>query len=137
MPRKVFGDFSVIGDTRIDIFTRELKLDDVSGSVREVFCETGAFRCRIYFAEFICGRVNDKYHEIEIPNTREWGVGFFFYGTKLYTLDEVRKEAKNSLPILADYLKIEMDKRGCDLAVKLRSTMFEPFSSQKDTLIQI
>lgn len=137
MSRKAFGEFSKIGDVRIEMFVEELRLEDIQGSVRNVFCNTGAFKCRVYFAEYVCGRVNGKYHEIEIPGTREWTKGFYFHGTKLYILDEVRAEVKNSLPVLADYLAIDMKRRGCDLAVKLRSTMFEPFSSKDDILIQI
>lgn len=139
MKRKAFGEFYRAGNVDIEVFVREFSscedgqiFQEVSG----IFEETGAFKCKLYFSEFITGYIGDKYQEIEIPGTRKYAEGFFFHGLKIYTLEEVKGEVKNSLPILATYLEQKMVASGCRLAVKLRTTLFEPFG-EKDVFVPL
>lgn len=139
MGRRAFAEFHKVEGTEIKTFVRGLSIRDGEATydkILKVFEKTGAFKCRVYCAEFVEGSFGGKRRKIEIPGTRVYEERFFFHGHKLYTLDEVKEEVKSSLPILAEYLRIEMSKLGCTEAVKLRSGLFAAFRVN-DVLVNI
>jgi len=139
MLRKAFGEFYRPGDADIEMFVREFSSCEdgqILNEISAIFEETGALKCRVFFSEFLSGKIGEKYREIEIPGTKKYKNGFFFHGTGIYTLEEVKKEIKCSLPIMADYLERRMKEQGCRKAVKLRTLLFEPFG-EEDTLVLV